>query len=91
MANQIDNVLLSDDALGLGRTIDVGADALFLSTDLTLQSGGILTADNVKRGTGDPNVALVAGNEGDIYQRTLASGGCVLLVDRGPFAERGRA
>lgn len=75
MANQIDNVLLEDDTLGLPRTIDVGADALFLSTDLTLQAGGILTADNVKRGTTDPNVALLAGNEGDIYQRTLVSGG----------------
>ena len=75
MANQIDNVILSDDVLGLGRTIDVGGDALFLSTDLTLQAGGILTADNVKRGTADPNVALLAGNEGDVYQRTLAAGG----------------
>jgi hypothetical protein len=75
MANQIDNVLLSDDVLGLGRTIDVGADALFLSTDLTLQAGGILISDNIKRGTADPNVGLVAGNEGDLYQRTLASSG----------------
>jgi hypothetical protein len=61
MANQIDNVLLSDDVLGLGRTIDVGADALFLSTDLTLQAGGVLIADNIKRGTSDPNTALLAG------------------------------
>lgn len=75
MANQIDNVLLDDDTTGLPRTIDVGADALFLSTDLTLQAGGILTADNVKRGTTDPNVALLAGNEGDFYQRTTASAG----------------
>jgi hypothetical protein len=75
MANQIDNVLLDDDTTGLPRTIDVGADALFLSTDLTLQAGGVLTADNVKRGTADPNVALVPGNEGDIYERTLAATG----------------
>lgn len=75
MANQIDNVLLDDDTTGLPRTIDVGVDALFLSTDLTLQAGGILTADNVKRGTADPNVALLAGNEGDVYQRTLAATG----------------
>jgi len=75
MANQIDNVLLDDDTTGLPRTIDVGVDALFLSTDLTLQAGGILTADNIKRGTADPNVALLAGNEGDLYQRTLAAGG----------------
>jgi hypothetical protein len=75
MANQIDNVLLSDDTTGLARAIDVGADALFLSTDLTLQAGGVFTADNIKRGTTDPNVALLAGNEGDLYQRTIASGG----------------
>ena len=75
MANQIDNVLLDDDTTGLPRTIDVGADALFLSTDLTLQAGGVFTADNVKRGTADPNVALLAGNEGDMYQRTVAAGG----------------
>ena len=75
MANQTDNVLLDDDTTGLPRTIDVGADALFLSTDLTLQAGGILTADNVKRGTTDPNIALLVGNEGDLYQRTVAAGG----------------
>jgi hypothetical protein len=75
MANQIDNVLLDDDTTGLPRTINVGSDALFLSTDLTLQAGGILTADNIKRGTADPNVALLAGNEGDVYQRTLATTG----------------
>jgi hypothetical protein len=75
MANQIDNVLLSDDTTGLARAIDVGADALFLSTDLTLQAGGILASSNLQRGTADPNVALLAGNEGDLYQRTLASTG----------------
>jgi hypothetical protein len=75
MASQIDNVLLDDDTTGLPRTIDVGADDLFLSTDLTLQAGGVLTADNVKRGTTNPNVALLAGNEGDVYQRTTVSGG----------------
>jgi hypothetical protein len=75
MANQIDNVLLSDDTTGLARAIDVGVDALFLSTDLTLQAGGILAASNLQRGTADPNVALLAGNEGDLYQRTLASTG----------------
>ncbi|GAF96248.1 unnamed protein product, partial [marine sediment metagenome] len=75
MANQIDNLVVNDDTLGLNRTIDVSSDDLFISVDLTLQSGGILTADNIKRGTSDPNVALLAGNEGDIYQRTLASTG----------------
>jgi hypothetical protein len=75
MADQTDNVLLSDDTTGLARAIDVGSDALVLSTDLTLQAGGILIADNVKRGTADPNVALLAGNEGDTYQRTLAATG----------------
>jgi len=75
MANQIDNLVINDDTLGLNRTIDVSSDDLFISVDLTLQSGGVLTADNIKRGTADPNVALLAGNEGDIYQRTLASTG----------------
>jgi len=72
MANQIDNVLLSDDTTGLPRSIDVGSDALVLSTDLTLQAGGILASSNIQRGTADPNVALIPGNEGDLYQRTLA-------------------
>jgi hypothetical protein len=76
MANQIDNVLLDDDTTGLPRTIDVGNDALFLSTDLTLQAGGILTADNIKRGTADPNAGGgTPGNEGDLYERTLAATG----------------
>lgn len=75
MADQTDNVLLSDNVLGIPRTIDVGNDALFLSTDVTLQAGGLIVADNLKRGTADPDVALVAGNEGDIYQRTLTSTG----------------
>lgn len=76
MANQIDNVLLSDDASGLARAIDVGNDDLFLSTDLTLQAGGILVSANIQRGTADPNAgAGTAGNEGDLYQRTLAATG----------------
>lgn len=75
MANQIDNLVVNDDTLGLNRTVDVASDDLFLSVDLTLQSGGVLTADNIKRGTTDPNVALLAGNEGDVYQRTLVSTG----------------
>jgi len=75
MASQIDNLLLDDDTTGLPRTVDVAADSIVLSVDLTLQSGGILTADNIKRGTADPNVALLAGNEGDVYQRTLAGTG----------------
>jgi hypothetical protein len=75
MANQTDNLTLNDDTTGLIRTVDPSSDDLVLSVDLTLQSGGILTADNVKRGTSDPNVALLAGNEGDLYQRTLASTG----------------
>lgn len=75
MADQTDNVLLDDDTTGLARTIDVGNDALFLSTDLTLQAGGLLTADNIKRGTANPEIGLVTANEGDIYQRTAASTG----------------
>jgi hypothetical protein len=75
MANQVDNLTLNDDTSGFNRTVDVSTDDLFLSVDLTLQSGAVLTADNIKRGTSDPNVALLAGNEGDLYQRTLASTG----------------
>lgn len=75
MANQIDNLTLNDDTTGFNRAVNVASDDLFLSVDLTLQSGGILTADNVKRGTTEPNVALLAGNEGDVYQRTLAATG----------------
>lgn len=84
MANQIDNVLLEDETLGLPRTIDVGADALFLSTDLTLQAGGVLTADNIKRGTPNPNAGPgTAGNEGDLYERTLASTGQLYVNTNG--------
>jgi hypothetical protein len=75
MANQSDNLTLNDDTSGFNRTVNVASDDLFLSVDLTLQSGAILTADNIKRGTADPNAALVAGNEGDVYQRTLAATG----------------
>lgn len=76
MPNQIDNLMLDDDTTGLPRTINTSSDDIILSVDLTLQSGGILTADNIKRGTADPNAGGgTAGNEGDIYQRTLASTG----------------
>ena len=75
MPNQVDNLTLNDDTTGLTRTIDVGSDDILLSTDLTLQAGGLLTSDNVKRGTTDPNVAMLAGNEGDLFQRTLAGTG----------------
>lgn len=75
MVDQIDNVVVNDDTTGLNRAINVASDDLFLSVDLTLQSGAVLTADNIKRGTTDPNVALLAGNEGDVYQRTLAATG----------------
>jgi hypothetical protein len=75
MADQTDNVLLSDDVLGIPRTIDVGNDAIFLSTDMTLQAGGVIVADNLKRGTAQPEVGLVAGNEGDLYLRTAVSTG----------------
>lgn len=78
MANEIDNILLSDDTTGLARTIDVGVDDLVLSTDLTLQAGGILVADNIKRGTGDPN-GVEAGNEGDLFQRTDAAAGTLYV------------
>jgi len=76
MANQVDNLTLNDDTTGLIRTVDVANDDLFLSVDLTLQSGAVLTADNVKRGTADPNAGGgTPGNEGDIYQRILAATG----------------
>jgi len=76
MANQIDNLTLNDDTTGLIRTVDVANDDLFLSVDLTLQSGAVLTADNIKRGTADPNAGGgTPGNEGDVYQRTLAATG----------------
>lgn len=76
MANQIDNITLNDDTTGLIRTVNVAADDLFISVDLTLQSGAVLTADNIKRGTADPNAgAGTPGNEGDVYQRTLAATG----------------
>jgi hypothetical protein len=82
MANQTDNVLLSDDTTGLSRSIDVGSDALFLSTDLTLQAGGVFEADNVKRGTGDPN-GVESGNEGDVFLRTDAGNGEIYVNDDG--------
>lgn len=76
MASQVDNVLLDDSTTGLPRTIDVGSDSIVLSTDLTLQAGGVFIADNVKRGTADPNSGIgTPGNEGDVYQRTLAGTG----------------
>lgn len=75
MANQIDNIVVNDDTTGLNRAINVASDDLFLSVDLTLQSGAIFQSDNIKRGTADPNVALVPGNEGDFYQRTLGATG----------------
>ena len=75
MVDQVDNLTLNDDTTGLNRAVDPSSDDIVLSVDLTLQSGGVLTADNVKRGTTDPNVAVLAGNEGDVYQRTLASTG----------------
>ena len=83
MASQTDNILLSDDGTGLARTIDVATDTLFLSTDLSLQSGGLFVADNIKRGTTDPNVATLAGNEGDLYQRTLTTTGELWVNARG--------
>lgn len=76
MANQIDNVVVNDDSTGLNRSIDVASDDLFLSVDLTLQSGAIFEADNIKRGSGDPN-GSVSGNEGDLYIRTDVSLGSV--------------
>lgn len=82
--NQTDNLLLLDLTSGLPRTPETGGtpDTVQLSVDVQLISGanmlidgGLIVADNFKRGTADPNVALVAGNEGDLYQRTLASTG----------------
>jgi hypothetical protein len=76
MPNQVDNLLLDDDTTGLPRTINTASDDIVLSVDLTLQSGGVLTADNIKRGTADPNASGgTPGNEGDIYQRLLAGTG----------------
>jgi|GEM_PF-1665202 len=87
MANQIDNLTLNDDTTGLSRTVDVAADDLFISVDLTLQSGGVLTADNIKRGTADPNAgAGTPGNEGDVYQRTLAATGEIYVNTDGTNA-----
>jgi hypothetical protein len=84
MASQVDNVLLDDSTSGLPRTIDVGNDSIVLSTDLTLQAGGVFIADNVKRGTADPNAGPgVAGNEGDVYQRTLAGTGQIWVNTNG--------
>lgn len=79
MANQVDNILVNDDTTGLSRSIIVATDNLFLSVDLTLQGTAVLTADNIKRGTSNPNSALVAGNEGDLYQQTTASGGTLWI------------
>jgi len=74
MANQIDNLTLNDDTTGFIRTVNVASDDLFLSVDLTLQSGAVFEADNIKRGSGSPQ-GSVAGNEGDLFLRTDASTG----------------
>jgi len=38
--------------------------------DGEIVGNGVLRSDNIKRGTADPNVAAVTGDEGAIYQRT---------------------
>ena len=76
MADQIDNTLLVDSS-GFPRSIDVGSDSIVLSTDLTLQAGGIFASDNIKRGTADPVTSGVLGNEGDLYQQTQGSTGAL--------------
>jgi len=78
MANQIDNVVVNDDSTGLNRSIDVASDDLFLSVDLTLQSGAIFEADNIKRGSGDPT-GSASGNEGDLFMRTDAGVGSLYV------------
>lgn len=76
MADQVDNITLNDDTTGYIRAIDPSSDDIFLSVDVTLQSGAIFESDNIKRGTADPNAGGgTAGNEGDIYQRTAAATG----------------
>lgn len=40
-------------------------------------------SDNLKRGTTDPNVASLAGNEGDVYQRTLGGIGQIWVNTNG--------
>jgi len=81
MANQVDNITLNDDTSGLIRAVDVANDDLFLSVDLTLQSGAVFESDNIKRGSGDPN-GSVSGNEGDVFARTdAATGGLYVNTD----------
>lgn len=78
MANQVDNITLNDDTTGLIRTIDPASDDVFLSVNLTLQSGAVFEADNIKRGTGDPN-GVESGNEGDLFLRTDAASGALYV------------
>jgi len=78
MANQVDNITLNDNTTGLTRTVDVSSDDLFLSVDLTLQSGAVFESDNLKRGSGDPN-GSVSGNEGDVFMRTDAGVGSLYV------------
>lgn len=44
---------------------------------------GIFRSDNIQRGDGDPNVLALAGNEGDVYQRTTAGLGQLWLNSNG--------
>jgi len=78
MASQIDNLTINDDTSGLIRTVDPSTDDIVLSVDLTLQSGGIVQADNFKRGSGDPN-GVVLGNEGDVFIRTDVGNGRIYV------------
>lgn len=74
MANQIDNITINDDTTGLDRTINPASDDIFLSVNVTLQSGAVFQSDNIKRGPGNP-AGVVSGNEGDIFLRTDVSNG----------------
>jgi len=46
-------------------------------------SNGVLSSDNIKRGTQDPNSINLAGNEGDVYQRTAGGLGQVWVNTNG--------
>ena len=46
-----------------------------VADDGIVEAVGVFQSDNIKRGTADPNVGGVSGNEGDLYQRTLGGRG----------------
>jgi hypothetical protein len=44
---------------------------------------GVLRSSNIQRGTGDPNILALTGNEGDVYQRTDSGLGQLWLNTNG--------